>query len=337
MRRCPAALLACAVLVVAAPARADRVAEAEDLFRRGKAMMNDGKNAEACPLLQESQKLDPATGTLLNLALCHEAVGKIATAWGEFRAVEQQSRAQGRQDRIDLAREHANKLEPRLSRLKIVVPPEARTPGLVVKVDGDEKGEPSWSGVPVDPGTHHVEHGATGKKPRRHDIKVDDEASVATVTLARLEDAPIAVAPKGGTDLEEVERYAAARARRTTGFVVGGIGLATMTAGLVFGVLAISADQDAQDQCATTCFRGEGPATASNQATDRAFVFANVANVLVPLGLVATGIGTYLVLTAGPTERKSSANALRDPRRENLSVTPLVGPGVQGAALTGRF
>lgn len=328
--RFAAGLAALAIVVFAAPARADRVAEAEDLFRRGKALMSEGKNAEACPLLQESQKLDPGTGTLLNLALCHEATGKIATAWGEFRAVEQQSRAQvpPRQDRIDLAREHANKLEPRLSRLKIVVPADARAPGLVVKIDGEEKGEPSWSGVPVDPGTHHVEHAATGKKPRRHDVKIDDEASVATVTLARLEDAPVAAAPKGtGAELEEVERYAAARARRTTGFVIGGIGLVTLGAGLVFGVLAISADQDAKDQCASTCYRGEGPANASDQATDRAFVFANVANVTVPLGLIATGIGTYLVLTAGPTERASS----------KLSVAPMVSPNVQGAALTGRF
>ena len=122
-----------ALCVVAPAAYADKITEAEELFRRGKAFTAQGKHAEACPMYDESHRLDPQMGTLLNVALCHEQVGRTASAWGEFRAVEQQARAASppREDRVKLAREHADKLEPRLSRIKVVVPAGARPSGLV--------------------------------------------------------------------------------------------------------------------------------------------------------------------------------------------------------------
>jgi len=57
----------------------------------------------------------PDLGTLLNLALCHEHIGKTASAWGEFRSVEQQAHAATppNESRARFAREHADKLEKR--------------------------------------------------------------------------------------------------------------------------------------------------------------------------------------------------------------------------------
>ncbi len=302
MRRRLVAAIAALALLAAGTSRADKLAEAEDLFRRAKGLIAANKWEEACPLLQESQRLDPGTGTLLNLALCHEHVGKIASAWGEFRAVEQQSRVATppREDRVKTAKEHADKLEPRLSRVRILVPADARTPGLVVKIDGDEKREPTWGGVPVDPGTHDVETSAPGKRTRSQRVKVDDEGVTVNVAVHPLDDLREATPPPAaGPDLEKLDEYAANRARRTTGFVVGGIGVATLAIGTVFGVLAIVANNDAKS--CSPCTIDSNAAKDSNAATDRALVFANIANVTVPLGVVGSAIGAYLVLTAGPT------------------------------------
>src|SRR5262245_18728599 len=62
-------------------ARADDSAAAQALFDQGRKLMESERWAEACPKLEESQRLDPAGGTLLHLALCREHEGRIATAW----------------------------------------------------------------------------------------------------------------------------------------------------------------------------------------------------------------------------------------------------------------
>lgn len=297
------------MILVAPRARGDKITDAEDLFRRAKTMMAHNKHAEACPLLVESYRLDPGLGTLLNLALCHEHIGKTASAWGEFRSVEQQAHAATppNESRARFARDHADKLEKRLSRVKITVPAEARVPGLVITVDGEPKGEPLWAGLPVDPGTRVVEVTATNKTPVALNVKVADDGALQNVTIPVLADVPVvaAPAPESSAGMEAVEEYAANRARRTTGYVIGGIGVATLAVGLAFGVAAIVNDNEAK-RC-SPCVGGSSNATASDQATDRALVFANISNVTVPLGLVGSAVGAYLVLSAGPGHKVALA------------------------------
>ena len=59
-------------------------AMAEALFKEGKKLLAEQKVPEACRKFESSYRIDPAPGTLINLALCHEQEGKLATAWGEF-------------------------------------------------------------------------------------------------------------------------------------------------------------------------------------------------------------------------------------------------------------
>lgn len=290
-----------AVSAVARSARADNIADAEEMFRRAKALMNANKATEACPLFKESYRLDPAQGTLLNLALCNEAIGKIGTAWGQFRAVEQQARraTPPRNDRIEMSKGHADKLEPRLSRVKLVVPPASKAPGLVVKVDGEEKGEPVWSGIVVDPGiAHAIEATAPKKKPETLTAKVE-EGATKEVELKPLEDAPETKPPI----VVKEESYEDARTQKTAGIVTASAGGVVLVAGAVFGILAISSNSSAKD--CSPCVAGSSQADDSNKATDRALLFGNVANIAIPVGVVAAAIGTYLVLSAGPTEKVS--------------------------------
>ncbi len=293
------------MLAIAAPARADRVTDAEDLFRRAKALVAAGKHQEACPLLSQSYKLDPGMGTLLNLALCHEQIGKTASAWGEFRSVEQQARAATppNESRAKLAHEHAEKLHARVSRIKLVVPPAARAPGLVLKIDGEEKAEGLWAaGIAVDPGTRVIEASAPRKRSASTKVKIDDEGVVQNVTLAPLDDLPEPATASASAASATAEEYAASRARRTTGYAVGGLGAAVLLTGAAFGIAAVINDQDAKS-CVAPCYRDQPAGAASDQATDRALVFANVANVTVPLGAIGVLAGVYLVLTAGPTKK----------------------------------
>ncbi len=77
-------VLCCAEPRLAAAQTETRAAVADALYRQARDLMAAGKYEEACPKFAESQRLDPATGTLLNLAACHEKQGKLATAWLEY-------------------------------------------------------------------------------------------------------------------------------------------------------------------------------------------------------------------------------------------------------------
>ena len=84
----PGFVAACAALcmtsAVALAGRPDP-ASAEALFREGRARAEAGDWAKACPLFVESNRLDFALGTSMNLAACEEHIGKVASAWEGYR------------------------------------------------------------------------------------------------------------------------------------------------------------------------------------------------------------------------------------------------------------
>jgi hypothetical protein len=335
-------LAAIALGLTARTAHADKMTDAEELFRRGKALMAEKKDKDACPLFEESEKLDPQMGTLLNLAICHENIGRVASAWGEFRAVEQMAQVAGREDRVKLAHDRAQKLEGRLPRLKITLPPENKVDGIVVKVDGEPKAESLWGGVAVDPGVRTVETSAPGKKPNSAQVKIDKEGQIVPFTVPKHEDAPPEpVEPPGAAD-DSAERarkkadlekqVAANKSRRTKGLVIGGAGVAVMAAGGVFGVLAILKNSDASSACPAPCVNGSAAANDANDATDRALLFANIANVAIPIGALVTILGGYMILSSGPTAMPA-AGLPPAPAKRTLLSRSYVTPSLGGATL----
>src|SRR5678815_1809900 len=81
--------------VAAAQKAEDDPTKADKLFEEGQKLKQEGKTTEACTKYEESLRFNHnAVGTLLNVALCAEEAGKVATALKYF--------TQAR----DLAREH---------------------------------------------------------------------------------------------------------------------------------------------------------------------------------------------------------------------------------------
>ncbi|MCA9632308.1 MAG: hypothetical protein KC766_31865, partial [Myxococcales bacterium] len=128
-------------------------ATAEALFQQAKKLKDAENYEEACPKFAASNKLDPALGTLLNLADCHEQQGLTASAWAEFLEAATLARRAGQVDRAQVAQERATALESRLVRVSIVVKGKSRIDGLEIKQDGSPVYAATWNTpVPIDPG-----------------------------------------------------------------------------------------------------------------------------------------------------------------------------------------
>src|SRR5580700_7062146 len=124
LRRSVACLLAVASagLALAPPALAQPSdpAAADVLFQKGREAAEKGEWSTACPKFAESQRLDPAAGTLLNLADCEEHLGQLASALDHFKAALETLAAAD--DRIPFAKKHIAELERAVPRLTLVAP-----------------------------------------------------------------------------------------------------------------------------------------------------------------------------------------------------------------------
>jgi hypothetical protein len=168
-----------------------KAAVAEGLYRQARDLMAAGNYGEACPKFAESQRLDPATGTLLNLAACHEKQGKLATAWIEYSDALFAARRDGREDRVDFARQRADELEPKLSRLTLLLDAGADHAGLEIELDGAALGRAVVGApMPIDPGQHTLRASAPGKKPWQQIIEIAPLADKKVLNIPPLEDAP---------------------------------------------------------------------------------------------------------------------------------------------------
>src|SRR5687768_3323445 len=86
-------------------ASTDSTARADSLFREAEQFFRAGEIAGACARLAESHRLDPALGTLINLALCHERQGRTATAMTELHEALATAKEKGQTERQRLLTE----------------------------------------------------------------------------------------------------------------------------------------------------------------------------------------------------------------------------------------
>jgi hypothetical protein len=306
-------LLASPVALAQASA-ADRAA-AESLFAEGRQYLQSGDYELACAKLEASRRLEPALGTSLNLADCYEKLGRTASAWAEFKSAATAAQKAGDALRKNTALERAEALEPRLSRLRIML----ADPSVSVLQNG-EPASPAviGSAIPVDPGTYQLEATAPGKTPWSQSIVVREEGTVVEVKIPALAAEPVAPtgAPPSPPEPPPMTTDTGS-GQRTLAWVFGGVGVASVAAGTVFGALAASSWSKAEDSCADYPFECSSEGIEhSNDASTR----ANIATVGFIVGAAALGTSVVLFLTD-------------DDGAERTQVA--VGPG--SVSLRGRF
>lgn len=186
--------LSLGLLLAAAPARAQDTTRADETFQAGRQLLKDGKYADACPKFEESQRHDPASGTLLALAYCQELSGLLASSWANYLAASDLAAKEGQTERHAAASERAKALSERYSTLTIVVPAELSSlPGLRVLRDGIEVDRSAYNGkIPLNGGMHSIEAIAPGRQRWSGAVTLQQEADHKTLTL------PVLSAEPGG-------------------------------------------------------------------------------------------------------------------------------------------
>ena|GEM_PF-1170158 len=227
MRRIPClgALLGVSALLSVGRALAAE-SDAERLFREGRSLVVERRFAEACPKLEESQRLEPRLGTKLNVAFCHERLGKIATAWSGFREALITARATGDVAREGFARARVDALEPRVPWLRVREAAGADADQLTILLDGAPFAPSSWDeALPVDPGEHALVAAHRGEEYWRTTVTLRESEHVDVAIPAAVPAAPTraaAVTPQPAPLLatrEGVPEETSARAAETLRFV----------------------------------------------------------------------------------------------------------------------
>ena len=292
-------------------------AQAETLFRQGRDLMAQGKTAEACSAFQESQRLEPAVTTLLNLAGCREKLGQIATAWGLFLDAERQTRsATTAADRQlhDVAQKRAAGLEPRMSKLQIDVADASKIDGLEIK-RGDERIDAgAWNrALPVDGGTYTISATAPKSLPWSTQITIGGERDSKTVEVPKHAPAPEQPAPVVAAvpGVQETATPAAAPSR-TVPIAVGAGAVVLLGGALVFDLWGNSTYDDAKAEMTSQARR--------DSLYDSANTKRYVAIGLGVGGIAAAGVATWLFLRGGHDEAATTQALHVVPTGNGLAV-----------------
>ena len=309
---------------------------AEALFEDGRRLLAAGKYAEACPKFADSERLDPSTATLLNLANCWEKCGRTATAWATYREAQSMAFATGRKDYLATAERHANALAPKLARITIQVPQPVE--GIQIERDGVVVDRAEWGvALPVDTGPHAIAATAPGHKAWASKIDVAQDGTTLTVTVPALDPLPVEPSPQPSTAPPastaaptrptflspetaglSKESRAGGSTQRIIAAVVGGLGVVGLLISTGYAVDAKNKDNESNSNgCSgTRCNKSSG----LNDRNDALWA-GNAATVAFGLGAAAIAAGAILWLSAPRGASDASG-------RVALTIVPTFGGGV---------
>lgn len=136
------------------------------VFVEGRRLMGAGRPGEACEKFKAAFADDPdAIGVILNLGLCNEQSGKLATAARFFRLATVKGMEEKVPEAVEDARQHLAGMLAKIPKIDIAV-----ATGATVKLDGEVIAD--RKNVEVDPGRHTLEVSAPGYAPQTKSFEI---------------------------------------------------------------------------------------------------------------------------------------------------------------------
>ena len=314
--RTAAALTFCSALLIAGfaaaqpagaqPTDASRASDAERLFREGRSAMEAGDLARACPKFAESERLDPAPGTLLSLADCEERARSFVKAREHYLLAA--SGFPKKDPRRAFATGRAQTLEKRIAHVTLRLAPDAPAEASVRLGDSVVPRSDLGASTAIDPGDVQVKVSAPGRKENAFTVTLAEGETKDVACELGVPEAPAASdasAPSGARSDIGSASAASSDPRRTVSFVLLGVGAASLIVGGVSGVLAATKASTVNEHCdASSACDQEGV----DAATSGRFL-APLSTVTLIAGAVLAGAGAYFYF-ASAQGRKAPPTAL---------------------------
>jgi tetratricopeptide (TPR) repeat protein len=309
------ALLGVLVLAIAAPrpAAADIDNEKADKLFTEALALRDSNPVAACEKFEQALGFNPqAIGTRLNVALCDERLGRIASAADKFAEVADRARDQNLGEFLRAAEEHLAVLTPEIPHLTItfVEPPIAETKLLiddrVIPIDKLQQAPR----LAIDPGDRVITVTAPGRV-----------AFKTTLRIAKRDDKPLEIPPLAKSVIKS--------SRRTIGKITVAAGTLTVGTGIVLGLVARSHYNKEFSGLMPHCNSETKACTDEGiSAVQSARTLANVSTAVTVVGFGAIAVGAYLWLRSPSAESSPPAK---------VSLVPHVAPNEAGIIAIGRF
>lgn len=321
----PLLLLAAASANARAQSRETDHDRAVTHFEAGRRMVEQGRCNEAVPRFVESIRAEASVGARFNLAACFAQAGKPMDAWNQYKSAEQLAIRKNDAPRAELAHAAAAELEPKVLKVRLLLPEAIQ---YTVKIDGELVSETDYelmgTGYAVAPGSAHtIEVSAKNRSLWvRSGVLGPPGAELPVILVTML--------PANAPAHDEVPaKKNAGSGQRTIGLAVGGVGIAGVAFGAVFGMMALGDKASIKNACG-----GSYPAgcSASVGSQDQANSSLESKALLSTIGFAAGGAlvvgGAALYLTAPRAKATSSAR---------LQVMPVASPTVAGGMIGGVF
>ncbi len=272
-----------ALTSISARAESEASSQGAELFREAREAMKAGDYRGACAGFERSQRLEPAAGTLLNIAVCSEKLGRLQRA---RKALEDFF---GEADQNDSRRSRAQALladvKERTPRLRLKVSAPIPT-GARVLIDGAEIAKSAWRvSLSLDPGQHVVELRAPGKPEQRRTIEIRERENLTETFVVPVSTEPDRARPP-------IRPRTTQRALPPTFYVSLGVGVGGLVTAAGTGLFVLRQHATVEEHCQDKRCDAEG--LAAGEQGNR---YRTVSSVAWPIGAAGMALAGYLWFT----------------------------------------
>ncbi|MBK8254596.1 MAG: hypothetical protein IPK82_18250 [Polyangiaceae bacterium] len=150
----------------------DTQRKADEMFQMGRELMGRNEFRKALDVLRESQQIEPTRGKLLNIAVCEEHLGLVASALAHIREVDPQIPAGD--DRRPIVDGYLKTLPPRIPHLQLLSSSVLPEGTQVLVDDTDVPLAKIGTDLPMDAGVHSVIVKAPGRSNAAFQLTLEE-------------------------------------------------------------------------------------------------------------------------------------------------------------------